>query len=121
MRDKAKENDNFDELISLRDSIVWVRDLARKNRSPALAQLASHMEAATHSSGDVFGKITGLIRDMISKLEEEALRVRTTCTSRVHVASLWATRCPSATCKIALVLGNKLDGVDSAANPNVPH
>ena len=30
MRDKAKENDNFDELISLRDSIVWVRDLARK-------------------------------------------------------------------------------------------
>ena len=30
MRDKAKENDEFDELIALRDSIVFIRDLAKK-------------------------------------------------------------------------------------------
>jgi predicted RNase H-like nuclease (RuvC/YqgF family) len=54
------------------EAVRFVRDLARKNGSPALAQLASHMEAATHGKGDIFGKIKGLIADMISKLEEEA-------------------------------------------------
>jgi predicted RNase H-like nuclease (RuvC/YqgF family) len=54
------------------EAVRFVRDLARKQGSPALAQLASHMEAAAHSSGDVFAKIKGLIADMIQKLEEEA-------------------------------------------------
>merc|ERR1719253_760128 len=54
------------------EAVRFVRDLARKHSSPALAQLASHMEVATRSSGDVFGKIKGLISDMIAKLEEEA-------------------------------------------------
>lgn len=30
MREKCKENDEFDELIQLRDSIVSLRDLANK-------------------------------------------------------------------------------------------
>merc|ERR1719230_1573205 len=54
------------------EAVRFVRDLARKQNSPALAQLASHMEVATRSSGDVFGKIKGLISDMIAKLEDEA-------------------------------------------------
>jgi len=54
------------------EAVRFVRDLARKTSSPALAQLASHMEVATRSSGDVFAKIKGLIGDMIQKLEEEA-------------------------------------------------
>jgi len=48
-----------------------VRDLARKDGSAALAQLASRMSMATHSR-DPFGKIKGLIADMIEKLESEA-------------------------------------------------
>merc|ERR1719191_621159 len=54
------------------EAVRFVRDLARKNNSPALAQLASHMEVATRSGGDIFGKIKGLISDMIAKLEDEA-------------------------------------------------
>jgi len=51
-----------------------VRDLARKDSSSALAQLASRMMAAMHGSAgaDQFAKIKGLIRDMIAKLESEA-------------------------------------------------
>merc|ERR1719253_1064015 len=50
-----------------------VRDLSHKTRAPALAQLAQRIDAAAHShSKDVFGKIKGLIADMISKLEAEA-------------------------------------------------
>jgi len=50
-----------------------VRDLSHKMRAPALAQLASRIDAAARSrSRDVFGKIKGLIGDMIAKLEEEA-------------------------------------------------
>jgi len=48
-----------------------VRDLARKQGSGALMQLASRMSSAMHSQ-DPFGKIKGLISDMIAKLEEEA-------------------------------------------------
>jgi len=47
-----------------------VRDLARKYKSPALAQLASRMGSIR--SGDVFGKIKVLIQDMIEKLNAEA-------------------------------------------------
>jgi len=48
-----------------------VRDLARKQKSSALAQLSSRLALAVHSS-DPFAKITGLISDMIAKLEKEA-------------------------------------------------
>jgi len=53
------------------DVVRMVRDLARKDGSAALAQLASRMSMATHSR-DPFGKIKGLIADMIEKLEAEA-------------------------------------------------
>merc|ERR1711957_412793 len=44
----------------------FIRVLARKYKSPALAQLATRMGSVR--SGDVFGKIRGLIQDMIEKL-----------------------------------------------------
>ena len=50
-----------------------MRDLAHKNRAPALLALANRLSVVAHSgSSDVFGKIKGLISDMIAKLEEEA-------------------------------------------------
>merc|ERR1719253_1772990 len=50
-----------------------VRDLAHNNRAPALLALANRLSVVAHSgSSDVFGKIKGLISDMIAKLEEEA-------------------------------------------------
>merc|ERR1712127_297820 len=53
-----------------------VRRLAKKEHSSALAQLASRIAAVARygsSNGDSpFAKITGLIRDMIAKLEKEA-------------------------------------------------
>merc|ERR1712232_165318 len=49
---------------------------AEKSNSPALAQLASRMASVIrYSNGnqdDIFAKVTGLIRDMIEKLEKEA-------------------------------------------------
>jgi len=53
------------------DVTRMVRDLARKDGSTALAQLASRMSVAMHSQ-DPFGKIKGLIADMIEQLEAEA-------------------------------------------------
>jgi len=53
------------------EAMRFVRDLARKDGSTALAQLASRMSSAMHSR-DPFGKIKGLIADMIEKLEAEA-------------------------------------------------
>jgi len=53
------------------EAMRLVRDLARKDGSTALAQLASRMSSAMHSR-DPFGKIKGLIADMIEKLEAEA-------------------------------------------------
>merc|ERR1719372_16807 len=53
-----------------------VQALAKKHHSAALAQLASRISAVVkYGSGsgeDVFGKIKGLISDMIAKLEKEA-------------------------------------------------
>merc|ERR1712129_642496 len=49
----------------------FVRDLARKQHSVGLTQLASMMSTAM-SSRNPFGKVKGLITDMIAKLEEEA-------------------------------------------------
>lgn len=58
------------------EAVRFVRDLARKQHSPALAQLAMRMASAMHasagSSADPFAKVKGLIADMIEKLEAEA-------------------------------------------------
>jgi len=54
----------------------FVKELARKQHSTELAQLASRISSTVRFSGgskaDIFGKIKGLISDMINKLEEEA-------------------------------------------------
>merc|ERR1719253_2184072 len=55
----------------------FVRDLAQKNKSPALAQLSARISALARSSArggnsDIFGKVKDLVRDMIAKLEAEA-------------------------------------------------
>jgi len=56
--------------------VTMVKKLADKHHSAALAQLASRMSAVmrfgTAGGADPFGKIKGLIADMISKLESEA-------------------------------------------------
>jgi len=53
----------------------YVRNLARKQDSKALAQLASRISSAIHMSsgqgGDPFAKVKGLITDMLKKLEED--------------------------------------------------
>merc|ERR1719446_316918 len=58
------------------EAVRFVRDLAKKQHSTALSQLASRMVSvvrfATGDKADVFAKIKGLITDMISKLESEA-------------------------------------------------
>lgn len=50
-----------------------VKDLARKQHAPALAQLASRINSAIrlNHGDDVFAKIKGMIGDMIAKLEKE--------------------------------------------------
>merc|ERR1712070_103031 len=56
--------------------VVLLKNLAKKQHSSALAQLASRVEAvAKYGSAageDPFAKIKGLITDMIAKLEKEA-------------------------------------------------
>merc|ERR1719382_190446 len=58
------------------EALRLVRKLAKKDHSSALAQLASRISTAMHASSsageDVFGKVKGLIADMIEKLEAEA-------------------------------------------------
>jgi chromosome segregation ATPase len=53
-----------------------VRDMARNHKSVALAHLASRiasaMGASNREGADPFGKVKGLIRDMIDRLEDEA-------------------------------------------------
>jgi hypothetical protein len=62
--------------LSKLEAVRFVRDLARKTKSPALAQLASRMSSAMRlgaSAGeDPFAKVKGLITDMIATLESEA-------------------------------------------------
>jgi len=55
------------------EAIRLIRDLARKQGSSSLAQLATRMDVAMHSGvADPFAKVKGLISDMIAKLEEAA-------------------------------------------------
>merc|ERR1719272_2279768 len=49
------------------EAVRFIRNLARKSNSPALAQLASRMSSAMKlSGGDPFAKVKGLITDMIA-------------------------------------------------------
>merc|ERR1719387_1351465 len=52
------------------EAVRFIRDLARRQNSPELAQLASRMGAAV--GDDPFGKVKGLITDLIERLEKEA-------------------------------------------------
>merc|ERR1719277_2639412 len=56
--------------------VRFIRDLARKAKSPALAQLASRMSSAMRfgsiAGEDPFTKVKSLITDMIATLEAEA-------------------------------------------------
>jgi len=58
------------------EALRFIRDLARKDGSASLSQLAKRMEAVMHSSvingQDPFGKVKSLISDMIAKLEDAA-------------------------------------------------
>merc|ERR1719497_168775 len=55
------------------EAVRFVRDLARKENSRALTQLASRLEVTVRTStADPFAKVKGLISDMIESLEEAA-------------------------------------------------
>jgi len=62
--------------LSKEEALRFVRDLAKKSKSPALAQLASRMGSAmrlsTAAGEDPFAKVKGLITDMVATLEKEA-------------------------------------------------
>jgi len=53
--------------------VRFLREFAKKQHFPALAQLSMRMDAAIRASeGDPFAKVKGLIQDMIETLEKEA-------------------------------------------------
>merc|ERR1719414_1607870 len=57
------------------EAVHYVRKLAHKMKSPELAQLASRLASAVQlgaGTSDPFGKVKGLIADMIERLESEA-------------------------------------------------
>merc|ERR1719324_2360513 len=58
------------------EAVRHIRDLARKTKAPALAQLASRMQSAMRlgaaAGDDPFAKVKGLITDMIATLESDA-------------------------------------------------
>merc|ERR1719223_1871035 len=53
--------------------VHMIRDLARKQNAPELAQLASRLSSALrlNHGADVFAKIKGMISDMVEKLEQD--------------------------------------------------
>jgi len=57
--------------LAVLESVRLVRDIAGKQHSTALTQLAAKMTAAMQGA-DQFKKVKGLIRDMIERLESEA-------------------------------------------------
>eukprot|EP00429_Kryptoperidinium_foliaceum_P014023 CAMPEP_0176041624 /NCGR_PEP_ID=MMETSP0120_2-20121206/20647_1 /TAXON_ID=160619 /ORGANISM="Kryptoperidinium foliaceum, Strain CCMP 1326" /LENGTH=685 /DNA_ID=CAMNT_0017375027 /DNA_START=55 /DNA_END=2112 /DNA_ORIENTATION=+ len=59
------------------EAVRVIRDIARKENSPELAQLAQRMSSminlgAGGTSSDPFGKVKGLIRDMLERLQADA-------------------------------------------------
>jgi len=62
--------------LSKFEAVRFVRDLSRKTKSTALAQLASRMSSAmklgSAVGADPFAKVKGLITDMLATLEDEA-------------------------------------------------
>merc|ERR1740117_908202 len=62
--------------LSKAEAVRFIRDLARKSKSSALAQLASRMSSAMRlgsaAGEDPFAKVKGLITEMISTLEQDA-------------------------------------------------
>merc|ERR1719161_1784849 len=56
------------------EAVQFIKNLAKKQNTPALAQLASRISSAMKLShgADVFAKIKDMIGDMIEKLEQEA-------------------------------------------------
>ena len=56
------------------ETVQFIKNLAKKQNSPVLAQLASRMASAMrlNNGEDVFAKIKGMVSDMIEKLEQEA-------------------------------------------------
>jgi len=54
--------------------VTMVKHLAQRHHSTALAQLASRISMALRfgGRGDVFGKIKGMIKDMIAKLQKDS-------------------------------------------------
>merc|ERR1719375_3042667 len=55
------------------ETVQFIKNLAKKTNTPALAQLASRISSAMklNHGADVFAKIKGMISDMIEKLEQE--------------------------------------------------
>jgi len=58
------------------EAVRLIKDMARKQNEPALAQLASRMSSVIRMEGgnheDIFAKIKTMVTDMIAKLEQEA-------------------------------------------------
>ena len=56
------------------EAVRFIRGLARKHNSPALAKLATRLASSVRladHSGDIVSKVKGLINYMIDKLETE--------------------------------------------------